>query len=64
VSRCIHIEACAFYNNKLKGIPNEGTFFKQLYCQQKSEKCARNKNSATADVSDPNNLINPLGIEY
>jgi hypothetical protein len=64
MSMCKHLKVCAFYNNRLSGIPNEGAFFKQLYCMNKSEKCARLKMSAERDVSDSNNMTNPLGMEY
>ena len=64
MAQCKHIKDCAFYNNLIVGVPNEGTFFKQLYCMQISEKCARNKMSSQEDVSDVNNQTNPLGVEY
>ena len=64
MSLCKHLEVCAFYNNKIGGILNRGVFIKQLYCMQKSEKCARWKKSEELDVSDVNNTTNPVGVEY
>jgi hypothetical protein len=64
MSQCQFVESCAFYNGRLSGIPNEGAFFKQLYCIKKPEKCARLKISGKRDVSDVHNRTNPLGIEY
>ena len=64
MSQCQFVGSCAFYNNRLSGIPNEGAFFKKLYCMNKAEKCARWKMSAQNNVSDINNYTNPLGIEY
>lgn len=64
MSQCQFIESCAFYNNRLNGIPNDGLFFKSLFCTKKPEKCARLKLSESNDVSDTRNMVNPLGIEY
>ena len=64
MSQCKFIENCAFYNNMLTGIPNDGIFFKNLFCTKKPEKCARLRESGSRDVSDTRNMINPLGIEY
>ena len=64
MSMCEHLEVCAFYNDKLDGILNQGIFIKRLYCKQKSEKCARWKISERKNVSDVNNTTNPVGIEY
>jgi len=64
MSICEHLEVCAFYNNRISGIPNEGAFIRQLYCKNKSERCARLKMSGQRDVSDISNDINPLGVDY
>lgn len=64
MSQCKFIEECAFYNNRLEGIPNEGEFFKKLFCLRMPEKCARLKTAGIVDVSDIRNTANPLGIEY
>lgn len=64
MSQCAHLDVCAFYNGRLEDIPNEGAFFKQLYCMNKSEKCARLKRSNVKDVGDVNNSTTPLGMDY
>jgi len=64
MSQCRFTEECAFYNNKLSDIPNEGIFFKQLFCMKVPERCARMKASGRKDVSDYMNTITPLGLDY
>lgn len=41
MSKCELIEKCIFFENQIIEMPSTATAFKQLYCEQNYEKCAR-----------------------
>ncbi len=58
---CDHLNRCAFYNDKLTGMPPDKDFMKSFFCRREADKCARNIRSEKQPVEDTGNRLTPLG---
>lgn len=63
MGKCILLNDCAFYNNRLSGMIASSRFLKSVYCLDNSLKCARRKIHGTISVEENKNNVDPLGFD-
>ncbi len=58
---CDHLSRCAFYNDRLTGMPSDKDIMKSFYCRDKADRCARRMLAGKEPVEDNNNRLTPIG---